>query len=77
MIFLWIFTKVWKIYLDKKNEDFFSIIQIVSKDYYKIKFIYLPLKMEEIKLSIIAYLEDGITKMSLKQVLKITKYANE
>jgi hypothetical protein len=33
--------------------------------------------MEEIKLSIIAYLKDGITKMSLEQILKITKYVND
>ena len=33
--------------------------------------------MEEIELSINAYLENGITKMSLEQVLKITKYAND
>ena len=33
--------------------------------------------MAEIKLSIIAYLENDITKMSLEQVLKNTKYVNE
>jgi hypothetical protein len=33
--------------------------------------------MEEIKLSIITYLKDGITKMSLEQILKITKYVND
>ena len=33
--------------------------------------------MEEIELSINAYLENGITKMSLEQVLKIIKYVNE
>jgi hypothetical protein len=33
--------------------------------------------MEKTKLSIIAYLENGITKMPLEQVLKITNYTND
>ena len=33
--------------------------------------------MEEIELSIAAYLENGITKMSLEKVLKITNYTND
>ncbi len=31
MIFLWIFTKVWKIYLDKKNEDFFYNLDYIER----------------------------------------------